>query len=243
MKKLAIIPSRYESSRFPGKPLIDLEGKSMIQRVFEGVEGSNLFDKTIVATDDERIFNHVVAFGGEAMMTSSQHSSGTDRCGEVIEKYNSFDVVVNIQGDEPLVEKKQLEQLLSAFEDENVEVATLGTSKITNEEYNDSNRIKIVLDHNNDALYFSRSPIPFERNKNDYPFLRHIGLYGFRSETLTKLVSLSPTKLEITESLEQLRWLYYGYKIRVVKTLIETPNIDVPEDVEAVLTILNERKH
>ena len=107
MKKLAIIPSRYESSRFPGKPLIDLEGKSMIQRVFEGVEGSNLFDKTIVATDDERIFNHVVAFGGEAMMTSSQHSSGTDRCGEVIEEYNSFDVVVNIQGDEPLVEKKQ----------------------------------------------------------------------------------------------------------------------------------------
>ena len=99
------------------------------------------------------------------------------------------------------------------------------------------------MDHNNDALYFSRSPIPFERNKNDYPFLRHIGLYGFRSETLTKLVSLSPTKLEITESLEQLRWLYYGYKIRVVKTLIETPNIDVPEDVEAVLTILNERKH
>lgn len=243
MNKLAIIPSRYESSRFPGKPLINLEGKSMIQRVFEGVEKSNLFDKTIVATDDERIFNHVVSFGGEAMMTAGNHSSGTDRCGEVIEKYTGYDVVVNIQGDEPLVEKKQLEQLLSAFEDEKVEVATLGTPKITKGEYIDSNRIKIVLNHNDDAIYFSRSPIPFERNKNDYPFLRHIGLYGFKSETLAKLVTLSPTELESTESLEQLRWLYYGYKIRVVKTLIETPNIDVPEDVEAVLTILKERKH
>lgn len=242
MKKLAIIPSRYESSRFPGKPLIDLLGKSMIQRVYEGVDGADIFDKTIVATDDKRIFDHVLAFGGEAMMTASNHGSGTDRCGEVIEKYRDYDVVVNIQGDEPLVDKKQLEQLISAFDDDEVEIATLGTPKITKGEYNDSNRIKIVLNQDNDALYFSRSTIPFERNEDNYPFLKHIGLYGFKSAILSKLVALAPTSLERTESLEQLRWLFYGYKIRVVETLIETPNIDVPEDVEAVLSILKERK-
>jgi 3-deoxy-manno-octulosonate cytidylyltransferase (CMP-KDO synthetase) len=238
MKKLAIIPSRYESSRFPGKPLIDLNGKSMIQRVYEGVQEANIFDKIVVATDDERIYNHVLSFEGDAMMTSKDHGSGTDRCGEVIEKFSDYDIVVNIQGDEPLVDKKQLDQLMSAFDDDIVEIATLGTPKITKTEYNDNNRIKIVLDHKNDALYFSRSAIPFERNINDYPFLRHIGLYGFKTATLSKLVSLRPTKIEKTESLEQLRWLFYGYKIRVVETLIETPNIDVPEDVEAVLGIL-----
>lgn len=238
MKKLAIIPSRFESSRFPGKPLIDLLGKSMIQRVYEGVENANVFNKTVVATDDQRIFDHVLSFGGEAVMTSKNHESGTDRCGEVVEQFEEFDVVVNIQGDEPLVDKEQLEQLLSAFEDKRVEIATLGTPNITKEELLDANRIKIVLDHKSDALYFSRSAIPFERNKDEYPFLRHIGLYGFKSATLKKLVSLKPTKLEKTESLEQLRWLFYGYNIRVVETSIETPNIDVPEDVEAVLNIL-----
>lgn len=240
MRKLAIIPARYESSRFPGKPLIDLKGKTMIQRVYEGVVSSNVFDKAVVATDDQGIFDHVLSFGGEAIITSKNHESGTDRCGEVIQKYSDYDVVVNIQGDEPLVDKQQLEQLISAFDDSNVEIATLGTPKISKEEYNDSNRIKIVLDHNNDALYFSRSAIPFERNKNKYPFLRHIGLYGFKASVLSRLVSLEPTKLEKTESLEQLRWLFYGYKIRVVETLIETPNIDVPEDVEAVLQILKD---
>ena len=242
MKKLAIIPARYESSRFPGKPLVDLLGKSMIQRVYEGVEKSNVFDKTIVATDDKRIFEHVLEFGGEAMMTASNHGSGTDRCGEVVEKYSNYAIVVNIQGDEPLVDKKQLKQLVSAFDDENVQIATLGTPKITKVEQIDHNRIKIVLNQNNDALYFSRSAIPFERNEDGYPFLKHIGLYGFKATTLSKLVSLKPTSLEKTESLEQLRWLYYGYKIRVVETLIETPNIDVPEDVEKVLSILKQQK-
>jgi len=240
MRKLAVIPARYESSRFPGKPLIDLKGKTMVQRVYEGVEGANIFDRTVVATDDERIFNHVLSFGGEAIMTSKNHESGTDRCGEVIQKFSDYDVVVNIQGDEPLVEKQQLEQLISAFDDSNVEIATLGTPKITKAEYNDSNRIKIVLDHNSDALYFSRSAIPFERNDIDYPFVRHIGLYGFKTTILSRLVSLKKTKLEKTESLEQLRWMYYGHKIRVIETLIETPNIDVPEDVEAVVRLLKD---
>src|SRR5690554_6214183 len=235
MKKLAIIPARYASSRFPGKPLIDLDGKSMIQRVFEGVLNSNQFDEVVVATDDERIASHVKTIGGKAIITKASHESGTDRCGEVIESYADFDIVVNIQGDEPLVDAEQLRVLLRAFEDSTVEIATLGSPKITTADVNDSNRIKIVLNHKSDALYFSRSPIPFERNEEGYPFLKHIGLYGFRTKTLQKLVHLEPTLLEKTESLEQLRWMYYGYHIRVVETHIETPNIDTPEDVEEVL--------
>lgn len=235
MKKLAIIPARYNSSRFPGKPLVDLAGKTMIQRVYEGVKNSLLFDDVVVATDDERIYNHLEEIGGKVILTSEQHESGTERCGEVIETYSDFDIVVNVQGDEPLVSTQQLAQLLSAFDDKEVEISTLGTPKITEQDRKDSNRIKIVLNHESDALYFSRSPIPFERNEENYPFLRHIGLYAFRSETLKQLILLTPTLLEKTESLEQLRWMYYGYKIRVVETQIETPNIDTPEDVEIIL--------
>lgn len=235
MKKLAIIPARYASSRFPGKPLIDLDGKSMIQRVFEGVLNSNQFDEVVVATDDERIASHVKTIGGKAIITKASHESGTDRCGEVIESFTDFDIVINIQGDEPLVDAEQLRVLLKAFEDSAVEIATLGSPKITSLDIQDANRIKVVVDHQSDALYFSRSPIPFERNKENYPFLKHIGLYGFRTKTLSKLVHLAPTHLEKTESLEQLRWMYYGYKIRVIETPIETPNIDTPEDVEIVL--------
>jgi len=235
MKKLAIIPARYASSRFPGKPLIDLNGKSMIQRVYEGVKKANLFDEVVVATDDDRIAQHIEEKGGKAMITKSNHESGTDRCGEVISTYTGFDIVVNIQGDEPLVNAKQLAILLSAFEHKEVEIATLGSPKITAFDIQDANRIKVVTNHLSDALYFSRSPIPFERNEENYPFLRHIGLYAFRSETLKQLILLTPTLLEKTESLEQLRWMYYGYKIRVVETQIETPNIDTPEDVEIIL--------
>src|SRR5690554_318513 len=235
MKKLAIIPARYASSRFPGKPLIDLNGKTMIQRVVEGVTNSKQFDEVVVATDDEKIANHVKAIGRKVILTKPTHESGTDRCGEVIESFIEFDIVVNIQGDEPLVDAEQLRVLLAAFEDSTVEIATLGSPKISATDIHDPNRIKIVLNQYSDALYFSRSPIPFERSQEGYPFLKHIGLYGFRSETLKKLVQLPPTLLEKTESLEQLRWMYYGYKIRVVETDIETPNIDTPEDVEAVL--------
>jgi 3-deoxy-manno-octulosonate cytidylyltransferase (CMP-KDO synthetase) len=240
MKKLAIIPARYASSRFPGKPLIDLAGKTMIQRVWEGVTNSNHFDEVVVATDHEKIANHVKEFGGKAMLTKASHESGTDRCGEVIESYPDFDIVVNIQGDEPLVDTEQLRLLLSAFDDTSVEIATLGSPKISAEDIKDSNRIKVVINHKSDALYFSRSPIPFERNEEGYPFLKHIGLYGFRAMTLQKLVQLKPTSLEKTESLEQLRWMYYGYAIRVVETDIETPNIDTPEDVEVVLRRLRD---
>lgn len=238
MKKLAIIPARYASTRFPGKPLIDLAGKTMIQRVWEGVYNSNQFDDLVVATDHEKIADHVKEFGGKVILTKSTHESGTDRCGEVIEHFSDFDIVVNIQGDEPLVDAEQLRLLLSAFENSEVEIATLGSPKINVANVKDSNRIKVVVNHQSDALYFSRSPIPFERNDEGYPFLKHIGLYGFRTKTLKQLVKLTPTTLEKTESLEQLRWMYYGYKIRVVETSIETPNIDTPEDVELVLAKL-----
>jgi 3-deoxy-manno-octulosonate cytidylyltransferase (CMP-KDO synthetase) len=239
---IGVIPARYDSSRFPGKPLIDLKGKSMIQRVYEGASKAKMISEIIVATDDERIFNHVKSFGGKAIMTSQDHTTGTDRCAEVARNI-ACDIVINIQGDEPLVSADQLDTLCKSFEDSTVEIATLGIDNVTEGELLNPNRIKIVTGHNGDALYFSRSAIPNSQNSNNgaraaYPFLRHIGLYGYRISTLLEITSLAPTLLERVESLEQLRWLYYGYPIRVVKTDIETPNIDVPEDVDKVLAFL-----
>lgn len=240
MNIIGIIPARYASSRFPGKPLIDLKGKSMIQRVYEGASKSTRLSKVIVATDDQRIVDEVKRFGGEVMMTRESHTTGTDRCGEVALLYADCDVVVNIQGDEPLVDFRQIDQLCGAFDQENVEIATLGIRSVSKEDKANSNRIKIVLDANQNALYFSRSAVPNEENAkqtdlNKFDFYRHIGLYAYRAKTLQKLVRLAPTKLERIESLEQLRWLYHGYQVRVVDTTIETPNIDVPADVEKVL--------
>lgn len=240
MNAIGIIPARYASSRFPGKPLIDLKGKTMIQRVYEGAKKSTLLSDVIVATDDERIVAEVTRFGGNVMLTSANHPSGTDRCGEIAAKFPNVDVVLNIQGDEPLVDYRQLDALLAAFEDENTTIATLGIKDVSLEDILNPNRIKIVVNQQNNALYFSRSAIPNYANSTGnplelYPFYRHIGLYAYRATTLKELVQLQPTQLESIESLEQLRWLYYGYSIRVIETTIETPNIDVPEDVEKVL--------
>ena len=240
MKVLGIIPARYASSRFPGKPLIDLKGKTMIQRVYEGAKQSKLIDFLIVATDDSRIQDEVLKFGGNVEMTSEKHNSGTDRCAEVAKKHPEYDLIVNIQGDEPLVDFRQLDQLIQVFEKENIQIATLATKKITSEELENPNRIKIVVDKNNSALYFSRSAIPNQVNfKGDglssYPFLRHIGLYAYQKNTLIELSNLPLSTLETIESLEQLRWLYNGFKIHVAETDIETPNIDSIEDVENVL--------
>lgn len=242
MKCIGIIPARYASSRFPGKPLIDLNGKSMIQRVYEGASKSHLLSEIIVATDDQRIFDEVVRFGGKVVMTSVDHRTGTDRCGEVVLLHEA-DVVINIQGDEPLIDYRQLDQLLEAFSDDTVQIATLGKTEVSDEDKLNPNRIKLVLNRQNDALYFSRSAIPNEHHssssdRDQFPFFRHIGVYAYRKETLLKLVKLEPTQLEKIESLEQLRWMYYGYSIRVVQTDIETPNIDVPEDVEKVRAFL-----
>ena len=244
MRILGIIPARYGSSRFPGKPLIDLKGKTMIRRVVEGAAKSALLTDLIVATDDSRIVDEVSAFGGKVMMTDANHPTGTDRCAEILRSLSeSYDVVINIQGDEPLVDARQLDQLLQAFNNPEVQIATLASRKIGMEDILNPNRIKVVVNKAHSALYFSRSPIPnFANAKSEplemYPFLRHIGLYAYRSEALLQLSNLEETQLEKIESLEQLRWLFNGYSIQVVETEIETPNIDTPEDVEKVLGLL-----
>lgn len=243
MNIVGIIPARYASSRFPGKPLIDLKGKTMIQRVYEGASKSGALSRVIVATDDQRIYDAVQSFGGEVMMTGDHHTSGTDRCGEIAQIIDA-DVIINVQGDEPLIDCRQLDQLAGAFADENVKIATLAIRNKSEEDKRNPNRIKLVCDVNNDAVYFSRSPIPNEINASKealagFDFMRHIGVYAYRRSTLLELVKLIPSRLEQVESLEQLRWMYYGYKIRVVETTIETPNIDVPSDVEKVLQVLS----
>ena len=244
MNVLGIIPARFDSSRFPGKPLIDLKGKSMIQRVYEGASRSNKLSQLIVATDDKRIVDEVERFGGNVMMTRKSHTSGTDRCAEVARFYPEMDVVINIQGDEPLVDYRQLDQLIDSFVAPDTLIATLGNRSVTDEDLQNPNRIKIVLNKHNQALYFSRSTIPNFYHSNqaivaNFPFLRHIGLYAYRSDVLQQLANLEPTHLEKIESLEQLRWLFHGYAIRVVETDIETPNIDVPEDVEKVIELIS----
>ena len=240
MNVLGVIPARFGSSRFPGKPLIDLKGKSMIQRVFEGASKSKIIQNLVVATDDKRILDHVIGFGGVAKMTNENHPSGTDRCGEVAGSHDEADVIINIQGDEPLINPEQIDQLLKAFENPKVQIATLGIKSSDLKEYNNPNRIKLVLNKNNEALYFSRSPIPSMKNasaelKRNFEFTRHIGLYAYRKSTLIELCQLDKTTIEAQESLEQLRWMYHGYPIHVVHTTIETPNIDAPTDVDAVL--------
>lgn len=242
-KVLGVIPARFSSSRFPGKPLIDLKGQTMIQRVYAGAKRSKSLHEVIVATDDIRIFDEVDRFGGKAEMTSENHSSGTDRCGEVLSRNSGYDIVLNIQGDEPLVSAQQIDELLAVFDDETVQIATLGIAEVSSEDKENPNRIKLVMNAKNEAMYFSRSAIPNEINAADavvnaFPFLRHIGLYAYRSSVLQELIHLEKTALEQIESLEQLRWLYHGYTIRIVETRIETPNIDVPEDVEKVLAFL-----
>lgn len=245
MKVLGIIPARYGSTRFPGKPLIDLKGKSMIQRVYEQVLKCADFDTVVVATDDKRIYDHVQGFGGEVMMTASTHSSGTERCGEVIEKYADFDIVVNIQGDEPLIQPEQLADLIQLFKDETVQIGTLVKKMVDEKDIRNPNRIKVVLDHSKNGIYFSRSPIPHIANTphenwlTKTTFYKHIGIYAWRSSILNELLALNPSELEQLESLEQLRWIYYGYKIRTTETFVETPNIDAPEDVAAVIRLID----
>ena len=243
MRVLGVVPARFGSSRFPGKPLIDLNGKSMIQRVYEGAKKSKLISDLIVATDDVRILQEVERFGGKAEMTLETHPSGTDRCAEVLSRNSDFDLVINIQGDEPLVDARQLDSLIDGFSDSSVQIATLATENISAEDLQNPNRIKVVVDNFNNAIYFSRSAIPNSQNFSwdsfeVYPFLRHIGLYAYRSDILKQITQLEPTELEKIESLEQLRWMYYGYKIKVIKTNIETPNIDVPSDVAKVIACL-----
>lgn len=239
MKVLGIIPARYGSSRFPGKPLIDIAGKTMIQRVYEQASKSILITDLIVATDDVRIEEEVKRFGGNAIMTSSDHQNGTERCGEVIQHYSDIDVVINIQGDEPLIQPQQLDLVLELFNDDDaaIEIGTLVKKLNDPSEIENPNRIKVVLDQDKNALYFSRMAIPY--NKTGMQHYKHIGIYAWRYETLQELLELEPCELEKAESLEQLRWMFNGYSIRTAETETETPNVDTPEDVQSVIRALN----
>lgn len=232
MNILAVIPARYASTRFPGKPLVDIQGKPMIQRVYESVKKSELFAKIVVATDDERIVKVAEGFGAQVILTSEKHESGTDRCGEVISKlqYN-YDIIVNIQGDEPMVNPLQLKELIDVFKNPNAQIATLKTFITNEQDIENPNVVKVVTSNDGKALYFSRSTIPYNRNNVVVPYFKHIGLYAYTSDSLRKITQLSVGELEKIESLEQLRWLENGYNIYVAESNFKNIGIDTPEDL------------
>ena len=250
MKFIGIIPARYASTRFPGKPLADMKGKPMIQRVYEQVEG--VLDAVCVATDDERIAAAVRAFGGQAVMTSDQHRSGTDRCYEAYQKVGAgFEVVINIQGDEPFIHPEQIETLKRCFDDPATEIATLVKPFDPNGDFESTlfnpNSPKVVFNKRMEALYFSRSIIPYIRGEQYTEWLRtrtfykHIGLYAYRAATLREITALPQSELEKAESLEQLRWLENGYRIKVGITHQETIGIDTPEDMARAIEFMEKR--
>lgn len=237
MKFIGIIPARYASTRFPGKPLALLGGKPVIQHVYEKVAA--VLEAAYVATDDERIYDVVKSFGGQVVMTRTDHKSGTDRIEEAIEKIGGeWDVVVNVQGDEPFVAKSQLDTICHCFDDPTTQIATLGKPFESMEAVQNPNSPKIVVDNMGFAMYFSRSVIPYVRGKEKsswlthYPFLKHLGIYAYRKDVLRQVTQLPQSSLEIAESLEQLRWLQNGFKIKVGTTDVETVGIDTPQDLE-----------
>jgi 3-deoxy-manno-octulosonate cytidylyltransferase (CMP-KDO synthetase) len=252
LKFIGIIPARYASTRFPGKPLADIGGKSMIQRVYE--QASKALDTVMVATDDQRIFDAVIAFGGKVVMTSDQHRNGTDRCYEALTKVeDNFDVVINIQGDEPFVHPEQIAELKKCFDDAGTQIATLVKPFSADDDFEalfNANSPKVVFNVSREALYFSRSIIPYYRNAGHAEWLKkqtyykHIGMYAYRSQVLAEITRLPQSPLELAESLEQLRWLENGYKIKVGITDTETIAIDTPEDlVRANEWFLNRAKN
>lgn len=250
MKVLAIIPARYASTRFPGKPLALLGGRPMVQWVWERVSAVPELTDAVVATDDERIVHAVEAFGGRVVMTGIHHRSGTDRCGEVVERLKeqgqTYDVAINVQGDEPFVEAEQLRTLVGSFADGETRIATLRTAIRSTEELLSANNVKVVCDRLDRALYFSRQPLPHLRGvEQDHwiesqPYYKHVGIYAFRTDTLAELVRLPQSALERSESLEQLRWLENGYTISVRETAAANIGIDTPGDMEAAERYLND---
>jgi 3-deoxy-manno-octulosonate cytidylyltransferase (CMP-KDO synthetase) len=232
MKAIGIIPARYASSRFPGKPLADILGKSMIQRVYEQCKKASSLSTVIVATDDHRIFNHVISFGGKALMTAATHLSGTDRCNEVIQSLaTKYDIAINIQGDEPFINPEQINQIVSLFSSPEITIATLVKKMETISLLTDVNSPKAIFDKNGIAQTFCRS-IAQIKPKQDY--YKHIGIYGYRTQTLAEICKLPPSENEKTERLEQLRWLDNDYKIKVGITTFESLSIDTPEDIEKI---------
>ncbi len=243
MKILGVIPSRYASSRFPGKPLVNIKGKPMVQHVYERAIQAKRLSEVVVATDDQRIYDAVMGFGGKVIMTSESCENGTDRCREVIEKHlPEYDVIINIQGDEPYVHPEQIDKLCSLFENENVRLGTLAKQTHSADDILNPSRVKVVIDKSMDALYFSRSPIPFLRGKDNnewgkhHIYYKHLGLYGYRKEELLKYNQLKPSALEKAEALEQLKWLENGHKMRVGITEHDSYAIDTPEDLDELLS-------
>jgi len=246
MNIIGIIPARYGSSRFEGKPLVDIYGTSMIERVYRQCQKARILSDVVVATDDPRIFNHVIGFGGKAVMTSDKHRSGTERCNEALNILvetmpQTIDGIINIQGDEPFIDPAQIDKLAMLLRDKKVEIATL-MKKITKKtELFNQNVVKVVTNRFSKALYFSRNPIPFCRGialdnwLSTTSFYKHIGIYAYRSDVLKMLVAQTPAPLELAESLEQLRWLTNGYSIDVAETETESIAIDTPEDLTKVL--------
>lgn len=249
MKIIGIIPARYASSRFPGKPLVDMLGQTMIQRVYNQVKKSKRLEQVVVATDDQRIYDHILSFGGAACMTAENHPSGTDRCYEALKKQNEkFDFAINIQGDEPFIDPNQIDLLCSSITMQ-TELATLIQKISTLEQLNSPGEAKLVINKDQEAIYFSRSPIPFvqKAEPKDWlsktTFYRHVGLYAYRADVLEKITKLSPSLLEKAESLEQLRWIENGFRIKTVETeMEESICIDTPEDLQKALQILKNGK-
>lgn len=237
MRILGIIPARYASSRFPGKPLVDIGGKTMIRRVYEQAKKCNHLTEVIVATDDNRIYDHVIAFGGVAVMTSSDHQSGTDRCAEVAAAHPQYHVVINIQGDEPYIDPEQITKLATCFNFPEVQIATLVKRIKDEQELHSPNTPKVIVTKQSEAAYFSRSAIPHIRSEEPenwlefYPYFKHIGIYGYRSDILQQITRLPISSLEKAEALEQLRWIENGYRIKVAETELETYAVDTPEDL------------
>jgi 3-deoxy-manno-octulosonate cytidylyltransferase (CMP-KDO synthetase) len=243
VRALAVIPARWASTRFPGKPLATLAGRPLIQHVVDAAVRSGAFERVVVATDDERIAAVVRRFGGAVERTSTAHRSGTDRVAEVVARLapEAPEVVVNLQGDEPLVDADALRQLVKAFEDTRVAMATLVRPLLDATERLNPHVVKVVTDAQGDALYFSRADIPFERAGTRVPRLAHVGLYGYRRATLIRLAQLPPGRLEQAESLEQLRALEHGISIRCVRTEHPTIGVDTPADLERAEAVLAER--
>ena len=245
MSVIGIIPARYASSRFPGKPLVNINGKSMLQRVYEQAKMAKLLNEVIIATDDERILNHVKEFGGIAINTSTEHVSGTDRCYEAYCNYaKHFDYVLNIQGDEPMLNPEQINELCRVA-DGNTEIATQMIRCKSYEELFDKGEVKIVLNTTNEAIYFSRSVIPAIKNSDEkewhlnFTYQRHVGMYMYKSTILKEISSLKPTLLEKAESLEQLRWIENGFKIKCIQTNYESHCIDTPQDLEKIIKLFS----
>lgn len=234
MAKVAcVIPARYGSTRLPGKPLADIAGKPMIQRVYEQVQKAKKVDTVLVATDHEKVFAAVQEFGGKVMMTDKNHLTGTDRLAEVASANEDFDIIINVQGDEPLIDPKVIDDLVTYFEQENHGPMATVAAPLEDKDRDNPAAVKVVCKCNGDALYFSRSLMPYPRNEGVKP-LKHIGIYGYERDFLLHYAKMEPTPLEKTESLEQLRALENGYTIQVILTPKSFVGVDTPEDLEAV---------